>query len=99
LFADCTPAIASSAFSFSQKGGDSQVETFWATIIKGGFNTHLSFVSEKKPNFTSGDLDDVTLVSPAIFLGIERCFGAGQKELSRPVAFRPHLTMGLVLLK
>jgi len=59
----------------------------------------------KKPSVTLGDLNDVTLGSSAVFESQnpnempEKSGSRGQKELLRPVAFRPHLSMGLALAR
>ena len=50
----------------------------------------------KKAELPEHDLHDVTLGSPAIFQKQDTLKEA-QRELSRPVAFRPHPTMGLAL--
>ncbi len=53
---------------------------------------------DKKPNFTYCDLYDVTLGSPAIFQK-QGASKEAQRGILRPVAFRPHLTMGLALYR
>jgi hypothetical protein len=54
----------------------------------------------KKPNHPYCDLNDVTFGSSAVFFKMKIEFlGQGQQQQLRPVAFRPHLTAGLVLLE
>jgi hypothetical protein len=48
----------------------------------------------KKPNCPIGDLEDVTLGSPAVLPN--RALQTRVEQI-RPVAFRPHLTVGLAL--
>jgi len=50
----------------------------------------------RKPSFTNCDLYDVTLGNPAISQKQDTLKEA-QRGISRPVAFRPHVTMGLAL--
>jgi hypothetical protein len=61
-------------------------------------------VQIKKPSFTICDVDDVTFGSSAVFQNRNIIGNAGnikklgQQQLqTRPVAFRPHLSMGLAL--
>jgi len=60
-------------------------------------------IAKRKPSITFGDFYDVTLGSPAIFKSNVSSGGKrenqGQNEVLRPVAFRPHLTVGLAFCR
>jgi hypothetical protein len=68
-------------------------------------SSHHTFKKYKnrKPSITLGDLYDVTLGSSAVFENQnpnevpKKSRNRGQDESFRPVAFRPHLTVGLAL--
>ena len=51
----------------------------------------------KKPNYPACDFNDVTLGSSAVFKMEIDFLSQDQRQLLRPVAFRPHLTMGSAL--
>ncbi len=53
---------------------------------------------KQKAELPSRDLHDVTLGSPAIFQKQDTLKEA-QRGILRPVAFRPHLSMGLALYR
>jgi hypothetical protein len=60
-------------------------------------------VDKEKPKVTVSELYDVTLGSSAVFEAKiqnevpEKSRSRGRNELLRPVAFRPHFSMGLAL--
>ena len=75
----------------------------WAKRLMLGLLIHPPY-PKKKPSIAFGDLNDVTLGSSAIFENQslteapEKARKPDQQQLhTRPVAFRPHLSMGLVL--
>ena len=53
---------------------------------------------DKKAELPKRDLYDVTLGNPAIFQ-MQGTLKEAQQEILRPVAFRPHLTTGLVFYR